>query len=551
MKIGVFLNYNAQTVLGREGLGRYLGSLLSGFVDAGHNITIVCPKWSLDTLLDLFQDFQIQEDSIQIITSQKTPAMWGIYNRYMLKGRKKDKRKWRNLFRSANDAFEYILNILFSVTNTAIFIAAIVFAVCLGLALLPFLLLAFLFYFIAKCFNALATRSKVSIKGFFVRLKAFHKQFSKTGQSLNSFLIKRLYEIVTDDLIDKANCENEDVWFIPALFWPEVRRLKGVKVITAPDVVTMSYPLLFAGDDGFADSTRECSETIKDSSYLITYCNYLKEELLIKTFGKVAENVKVIRHPINSMLEYIRIGDDEAMRLNSKKDFTEAAAKAMLYELPSFSRETGEYLNGFKFDNVRYIFYASQTRPHKNILTLIKAYEILLRERHMQIKLFLTCNLQINRKIFDYLFDHRLQFDVISFHGVPAQELAALYKCASLVVNPTLYEGGFPFTFGEGMSVGTPSVMSRIPQVTELTDEYDLECMMFDPYDLNSLADRIEYGIKNREELYRKELPLFNDMMKRTSRDVANEYVEAFGQFIGMNNTYDEDGGEGKTCRLA
>jgi len=46
--------------------------------------------------------------------------------------------------------------------------------------------------------------------------------------------------------------------------------------------------------------------------------------------------------------------------------------------------------------------------------------------------------------------------------------IAACYKLADLAVNPSLSEGGFPFTFTEALSVGTPVVMARIPVTEEI-----------------------------------------------------------------------------------
>ena len=126
-----------------------------------------------------------------------------------------------------------------------------------------------------------------------------------------------------------------------------------------------------------------------------------------------------------------------------------------------------------------------------------------------------------------------MQVDVIALHGVDVQGLAALYRCAELVVNPTLYEGGFPFTFAEGMSVGTPSVMSDIPQVRDVIEPYGLEDeMLFDPNDVQAIADKIEYGLMHKAELYQKELPVFNAMACRTENVVAQEYLESFQTII-------------------
>ena len=150
----------------------------------------------------------------------------------------------------------------------------------------------------------------------------------------------------------------------------------------------------------------------------------------------------------------------------------------------------------------------------------------------MQIKLILTCRFYKDAEVTNYIQENYLQYDVLSFWGVSKQQLAALYACAELVVNPTFYEGGFPFTFGEGMSVGTPSVMSKIPQVLDVVEGYSLEKYMFDPYDVEDMADKIYYALKHREEVYLAEKELYEELDRRNWNDVGEEYVEAFQYFM-------------------
>ena len=171
---------------------------------------------------------------------------------------------------------------------------------------------------------------------------------------------------------------------------------------------------------------------------------------------------------------------------------------------------------------------------------MIKAYEYLLREKFISHKLFLTCSLEKGAEIGRYINEHRLQNDVVCFYNVPAQTLAALYACADLVVNPTLYEGGFPFTFGEGMSVGTPSLMSRIPQTQDVLEPAGLEEIMFDAHDWRDMADKMAYWLPRLDELYEKELPLYRELAKRTPDVVAADYLRAFEDFMRLDGKLPE-----------
>ena len=131
-----------------------------------------------------------------------------------------------------------------------------------------------------------------------------------------------------------------------------------------------------------------------------------------------------------------------------------------------------------------------------------------------------------------YIDDHDLREEVLICHGVSMQQLAALYCCAKLVVNPTLYEGGFPFTFGEGMSVGTPSIMSDIPQVRRVLEPAELEEIMFNPRNYLAIAEKMDWALDNLDYLTEKEKTLYNQMAKRKDNIVAEEYIKAFEQFV-------------------
>lgn len=103
-------------------------------------------------------------------------------------------------------------------------------------------------------------------------------------------------------------------------------------------------------------------------------------------------------------------------------------------------------------------------------------------------------------------------------------------------MNPSLYEGGFPFTLGEGMSVGTPSLMARSPFDIDVLEGSNLLDITFDPYDWKDLADKIEYWLPRRDELYDKQLAFYKEMEKRTPDVVARDYLEKFEYFIDLYN---------------
>lgn len=500
MKIGIFLGYGPQVTLNKEGLGRYLGGLLQGFLLEGQDITIACPHWSLKTVLALAKDFSIDTETIHWLTNKTDPPAWRIYQ---LLNRPRHKLGLRaKLYAALNTAKEKAVRRFAGAKSGwgLLYWCFIYFAV--GIAAFAGLMLAAaplaLIVFVKKAVQALKSKIKID--------------------SLTLMMFKSMNDAVINELIKRINrAKPFDVWFVPSLFWPQVNAISnGVVVINAPDLIPEEFAYGFADVLHSGSSVSDCRKTIEQGKYFITYSEYIRSSSLVDRFGKPERHSIAIGNVNYAMDRYLYI----TPQLASQNGCSGDPERAYAYRLMNGSPEC------------RYLFYSSQARYSKNLLSLIKAYEYLLRNDFIHQKLYLTADYMAVEELRTYVTSHRLESSIISYYNVPVKTLAALYACADLVVNPTLYEGGFPFTFGEGMSVGTPSVMSDIPQVRGILEPAGLEEIMFDPYDWLAMAKKIKWGLDNREELYQKELPLYQKLSKRTSAVVAQEYLKAFEGFM-------------------
>ena len=525
MKIGIFLGYGPQTILNKEGLGRYIAGLIKGFQDEGHTIEIVCGKWLMKNLDLLLRDFNVQTEKIHYAKSRfPTPPLWHAYQ-LSLRRTQPVRQGLQKLFSKIIPLLTWMANRLAQANNIPVFLLWILLYVVTGIFLAPFLLIILV----------LSSFRKIKHSNFILRchgkIEAFQKRFlpnlfSSMFRNMGKQTVKNLVEI-------SKNRKDLDVWFVPSLFWSEVTKLKNAPVvITAPDLVSEHFPIGFSDLPTASDGLEICRETLRFGKYFIVYCPYLQKTMLLDEYRKEAPYTKVILHPNNDMNRYIAVDLSLQKRLNTPKDFSKAYARTFLLSS----------LQGMDvaFFDVRYIFYASQVRANKNIMSLVKSYEYLVRKRFCNIKLVLTCSPNQNEELSNYIQTHSLGQDILFCYNVPTEKLAALYACAELVVNPTLYEGGFPFTFCEGMSVNTPSIMSDIPQVREVLEPYGLEEIMFDPYDWMALANKIEWALENKEKLYEMERPMYEEMAKRTPAVVAKEYIQAFEKFIEMDKTKKE-----------
>lgn len=543
MKIGIFLGYGPQTKMGKEGLGRYLAGLMKGFQEEQHELTIACPHWLMDTLDDLLNSFSIDKERIQYISPKKNPLIWEIFSLLTHQrkgGKQRFKRMLIRLQRIVKAVIDKTMKVIAETSNPFVFAAIMLLYVAVGLVLaIPLLILLLPLLGVAVLVLAWKFRNKIEAK-FGGGLRKIVEMIvnlpvcQKTKQIVNPLRVFQLMnDAVNRELVGMINARADDVdcWFVPSVFWPIVNEIHNTVIINAPDMVTQEYPQGFADGFNIEFATANCRKTIEHGRYFITYSEHLRRTLVMEQYGKSPEYVAAIPHVNNDMASYIEIDRKLNAQLNTDADFSEKFARSLLMGLNPAGCTPG-YEAGARWDKMHYIFYASQVRPSKNMLTLLRAYEYLLRKRFIGHKLFLTAHPTANKQLNKFIKKHHLENDVVCFYNVSAQALAALYRCADLVVNPTLYEGGFPFTFGEGMSVGTPSLMSHIPQVEDVFGPAGLDEFMFDPYDWKNMAEKIEYWLPRTEELYNIQKPLYDELAKRTPDVVAKEYVEVFRRFI-------------------
>jgi glycosyltransferase involved in cell wall biosynthesis len=138
----------------------------------------------------------------------------------------------------------------------------------------------------------------------------------------------------------------------------------------------------------------------------------------------------------------------------------------------------------------RFVLYAGNIKPHKNLERLIVAFGR-LKERAgtSDVKLLIIGD-EINRygSLRRSVEEAGVRHDVRFFGFVPDRTLAALYRMASVFAFPSLYEGfGLPPL--EAMACGTPVVTSRISSLPEVVGD---AALLVDPYSADDIAQALE-----------------------------------------------------------
>jgi glycosyltransferase involved in cell wall biosynthesis len=530
-KYGIFLAFPPTVDLRAEGLGRHLAEFLNGAQARGDvRFVIACPSWMQKNLIELFDASGVSHDSFEIIAPLSKPVLLRLHEAYVA-----FKKRTKRVGRLAK-----LLKLLVMVaSNTSIFVIkkfvgtrSVVLMVVLGPAVLPILFIAAIFKAIKRFILLVWVLREKLVDQSRHKSSLINKVLGRMSdlalQPKQISLVAQLYRLMEESeasLMHSMIEARTDIgaWYSPTAFWPHFNEIQAPRLMCVPDVVLADFPVGFApvGGQRVLDNFRQVEKAIEGGQHFVTYSEDVKWRTLVGRYHVDSEAIQVVTHGSNRL--------DDLVVVTGFPD-NEAATDSLcrnLFRAVLCKAVNNGYAGNFGSEDVRFIFYASQFRPNKNVITLLKAYEHLLKRRYVGHKLVLTGNPNVLPEIAQFITEHNLENDVLCLHGLSAQELAACYRLADLAVNPSLSEGGCPFTFTEALSVGTPVVMARITVTEEVITDPELQQqMLFDPYDWKEMADKIEWGLNNRYALLAKQKLLFNQLSQRTWRHVVDEYVE-------------------------
>jgi glycosyltransferase involved in cell wall biosynthesis len=529
-KYGIYLGYPPTVDLRAEGLGRHLAEFLKGAQGRTDvEFVIACPSWMRPNLIGLFEACNVAFDHLEIISPPSKPLLLSVYEKYLAFRQRAHARPQSKGLRAQLAAFAAATRLRIErrlVSTRSIFIAtALSFGLFLLLAPGAAMRKATLLWMLPA---RLVQKSQSLIARLRNAAKPGERAEEPAVSARQESLLMRLYRLMEDseaELVRDMLEARTDIaaWYSPTAFWPHFNQLAAPRLMCVPDVVLTDFPAGFAlhGGSNLRKNFQQLEKAIGGGEYFVTYSHQTKWHTLVERYGVEPDTVFVVPHGANRLDELVSIAgfaDNEAATdALCRKLFRAALQRAV----------DNPYEKSVTFnDEARFLFYASQFRPNKNLLSLLRAYEYLLKRRFIGHKLLLTGKAPEMSDVKRFIIEKNLQNDVLCLHGLSEQELAACYRLADLAVNPSLSEGGCPFTFTEALSVGTPVVMARIPVTEEVIIEPELqELMLFDPYDWTDMADKIEWGLHNRDLLLARQKPFYDRFAQRSWRNVVDEYV--------------------------
>ncbi|KAA8996586.1 glycosyltransferase family 4 protein [Paenibacillus spiritus] len=525
-KTGVFLGFHPGTNLSNEGIGRLLAFLLKENNSDTKDMILFCPEWLRHSILLLMKDNNIPDYKFDIVSTNAIPL--GIRLKEYITGKKKPKKarlKKSDFFNKTKLKISMLLKKgvedFFGTSSLFFVVVKVICYLLLVVCCLPFLILFSLLYLVYKLI-LLIYKLLYKVTPY----KSTILKFSNIAKNSKGWIYQRVIDAELEKIVKCIN-KNKivDVCYIPSMIWPQIKKLKCKKILAAPDIVFYDFPTQFPG---VGYTHRRIRESIQAADHLICYSEYVKLHHYVERCGVSPEKITVIKHANINMAEHLKLSKHVLKYMTVEQN-----AREIINEYIQKKYKPDHVLYNSHLSDFDLITYSSQYRAHKNIFNLIKAVKIINKQLNGNVKLILTGNYLIEEAIKDYVKDNFLENDIFIFYGISSRILAALNSQAKLAVNPTLFEGGFPFTFSESFSVGTPSIMSNIPVVSnEILDLSLKEKMLFNPFDPYAIAEKIVMAIENRNELYQAQQALYNQFSTRDWRKVAYEYNQVFNQFI-------------------
>jgi glycosyltransferase involved in cell wall biosynthesis len=190
----------------------------------------------------------------------------------------------------------------------------------------------------------------------------------------------------------------------------------------------------------------------------------------------------------------------------------------------------------------RFVLYAGNVKPHKNLDRLIAAFGLLKqRPGYEDVKLLIIGD-ELSRygSLRRSMEGAGVRQDVRFFGFVPEDTLAALYRLASVFAFPSLYEGfGLPPL--EAMACGTPVVTSRLSSLPEVVGD---AALLVDPYSPREIADAIGRVLADddlsAELKQRGRLRARNFSWERSVKAIHEGYLKVLGATVAARAATEE-----------
>ncbi len=273
----------------------------------------------------------------------------------------------------------------------------------------------------------------------------------------------------------------------------------GKKIITIHDLSFLKNSEYFSLRKTLWHKIINIGKTLRNFDKIIAISESTKNDL-VSLLDISEKKIEVVHSGIDSRFAVIE----------DKKNNTEILRVKRKYSLPD-----------------KFIFFLGSIEPRKNIISVIRAYELMHEKNMIDNDTYLVlagASGWKNEKIFKFMkkspFSHMIKF--LGF--VDSRDKKYLYNLASVFVYPSFYEGfGFPPL--EAQKCGTPVVVSNSSSMPEIIADSGI---MIDPLNVQELANGLSLVLNNlnlREQLIKRGV---ENSSKYNWSQTADKYLDIF-----------------------
>lgn len=518
--------------LADEGIGRLLSFFIEGAAGQGTRFVIACPSWYRKDLDDFVGTLSVDSrQAISVLSARKNPSVFLKFNRKG-NGEKNGFEKWGDWIRGTKAKVK--TPILRWIAGQSLVVLALT-ALLLSPILVPAFALIVLYLALQLVRSFLVDSENPVMSGLRQQVKGAVRFYLQWFRGLINQLHEHAIVAEYDALASVAGRRNDvATWYVPNPSWFRAAAIGKPLVVAFPDFVIEDYPLGFLDWTEFAvQAKKNIGTLLKSADRVICYRQHVSEKHVQKLFNFAADRISVVPHAPVSLHHYVKWLERESDSRKLAGDLLrQHFAKKYIEDVSRFEFQA-RYLPDFAIEDSRFLLLSSRQRPYKNIARVVEAVEMLIRQRKFDIKLIVTG--AFTAELDEYVREKRLMYDVISLHHVPPDLHAYLFYLAEAAIHPSFFEGGFPFTFSEALSVGKPVLLASMPYVTEVIDENSDGDFLFDPYSVDDIADKIQHAVRNRDSLLTRQKQILAGMKSRTWESVAEEYLNVMRDAAGLS----------------
>lgn len=183
------------------------------------------------------------------------------------------------------------------------------------------------------------------------------------------------------------------------------------------------------------------------------------------------------------------------------------------------------------------VLFATTLTPHKGVMPLIKAANMLINEYNLDVKFILSGRTDINPRFVEevkqFIKSNDLGGNVTITGFLPYEELKALYLLSDIFVYPLLGYGGVAICILEAMAARLPIVATNIGGLSMQVRNGWNGFLVDLTNDEQQLADRIRHLVENDE--VRKEMGENSRKLVKKEfswENIAENYVKVYKELI-------------------